>query len=68
MAGFTRFLRLEVKSLYFWLYKHSIKPDGTVSRIYYIYGPFISMLLISLYSLAWKSVEFTPVQAQYHLE
>jgi hypothetical protein len=54
MAGFARFLGLEVESLYFWLYGHAIKLDETVSNVCYIYSLFISMLLISLRSLACK--------------
>jgi hypothetical protein len=49
---FARFLGLEVESLYFWLYKHAIKLDETVSNVCYIYSLFIPMLLISLCSLA----------------
>jgi hypothetical protein len=56
MAGFARFLGLEVESLYFWLYGHAIKPDETVSNVCHTYSPFISILLISLCSLAWKRV------------
>jgi len=56
MASFARFLRLKVKSLYFWLYRHAIKLDETISNICYIYSLFILMLLISLCSLAWKRV------------
>jgi hypothetical protein len=52
IASFARFLRLNVKSLYFWLYRHTIKLDETVSNVYYIYSLFILMLLISLCSLA----------------
>jgi hypothetical protein len=56
IASFAKFLGLEVESLYFWLYKHVIKLDETVSNVCYIYSPFILMLLISLCSLAWKRV------------
>jgi hypothetical protein len=40
MAGFARFLGLEVESLYFWFYGHAVKPDETVSDVCYIYRPF----------------------------
>ena len=56
IAGFARFLGLEVELLYFWLYGHAIKLDETVSDVCYIYSLFILMLLISLCSLAWKRV------------
>jgi hypothetical protein len=51
MAGFARFLGLNVESLYFWLYGHAIKPDETVDNACYSSSPFLSVLLISLYSL-----------------
>ncbi len=57
MAGFARFLGLEVKLLYFWLYGHALKPDETVSDVCYIYHPFTLVFTnYSLYSLAWKKV------------
>jgi len=52
MASFARFLRLNVESLYFWLYGHAIKLDETVGNIYYIYSSFIQALLITAYT-AW---------------
>jgi hypothetical protein len=33
MAGFARFLGLDVESLYFWLYGHAVKPDETVDNV-----------------------------------
>jgi hypothetical protein len=53
MAGFARFLGLEVKLLYFWLYGHTIKPDETVSSVCDIYRTFVVVLLTTaLYSSA----------------
>jgi hypothetical protein len=51
MAGFARFLGLNVKSLYFWLYRHAIKPDEIVDNVCYSSSLFLLVLLISLYSL-----------------
>jgi hypothetical protein len=48
IASFAKFLRLKVELLHFWLYRHAIKLDKTVSNVYYIYSLFILMLLISL--------------------
>jgi hypothetical protein len=49
IAGFARFLGLEVGSLYFWLYRHAIKPDETVSDVCYIYRAFALMSLTTAY-------------------
>jgi hypothetical protein len=43
MAGFARFLGLEVESLYFWLYGYALKPDETISDVCYIYRPFVPL-------------------------
>jgi hypothetical protein len=57
MASFAWFLGLEVKSLYFWLYRHALKPDETVSDVCYIHRPFCPVFAIhSLYNSAWKKV------------
>ena len=49
MAGFARFLGVEVEELYFWFYGHAIEPDETVSNVCYIYSSFIPVLLITAY-------------------
>jgi hypothetical protein len=51
MAGFARFLGLEVESLYFWLYGRAIKPYETISNVCYTYSPFIPVLLITAYTV-----------------
>jgi hypothetical protein len=56
IASFARILWLDVKSLYFWLYRHIVKIDETIDNVCYSSSPFILVLLISLYSLAWRRV------------
>jgi hypothetical protein len=53
MAGFARFLGLNVKSLYFWFYGHAIELDESVSDVCYIYRLFALVFANHcLYSLA----------------
>jgi hypothetical protein len=52
MAGFARFLGLEVHSLRFRLYGRAIEPNETVINVCHIYSLCILALLITVY-VAW---------------